>query len=159
MAVLRTIFLLGLGLACAAAVSAADATVSENDNNSFPQFSLPSIDIYPGPETPTPHAGDNIKTCVALDDEIVDLMPLTYRTVPDFYNDPKVAAAIWLTTTGVVLFDFHPDNFPLTEIPFGYALLAYPEYKRYKEEERIRRVSLRIESLRRSKARQRCFET
>jgi len=116
-------------------------------------------DIYPGPQSPTPHAGDNIKTCVALDDEIVTLLPLTYRTVPDFYDDPKVAAAIWLTTTGVTLFDIFPDDLPLTEIPLGYSLLAYPEYKKYKEEKRIRQANLRIESLRRSKARMRCFET
>ena len=132
---------------------------SQGDSFDFSQLQLPNIEIYPEPQTPTPHAGDNIKTCVALDDEIVDLMPLTYRTVPDFYDDPKVAAAIWLTTTGVTLFDIFPDNLPLTEIPLGYSLLAYPEYKKYKEEERIRRVSLRIESLRRSKARKRCFET
>jgi len=116
-------------------------------------------DIYPGPQSPTPHAGDSIKTCVALDDEIVTLLPLTYRTVPDFYDDPKVAAAIWLTTTGVTLFDIFPDDLPLTEIPLGYSLLAYPEYKKYKEEKRIRQANLRIESLRRTKARMRCFET
>ncbi|MCK4743245.1 MAG: hypothetical protein KAT25_05455 [Sulfuriflexus sp.] len=140
---------------------AEDEVESQDNGFDFSELRFPDIDhhLYPEPQTPTPHAGDNIKTCVALDDEIVDLMPLTYHTMPDFYDDPKVAAAIWLTTTGVTLFDIFPDNLPLTEIPLGYSLLAYPEYKKYKEEERIRRVSLRIESLRRSKARKRCFET
>ena len=128
-----------------------------------PRFDLSVLkqyipDIYPDPQAPTARAGDSLKTCVALDDEIVTLLPLTYRTIPDFYDDPKVAAAIWLTTTGVTLFDFFPNDVPLTKIPLGYAALAYPEYKKYKEEKRIREVSLRIDSLRRSKARMRCFE-
>lgn len=114
--------------------------------------------VYPVPQSPIPSVEYSSRTCVALDDEIVALTPLTYRTVPDFYDDPKNAAAIWLTTTGVVLFDIFPDEFPLTEIPLGYAYLAYPGYKKYKEEERIRRASLHIESLRRAKARKRCFE-
>lgn len=132
---------------------------SQGDGFDFSQLRLPNVDIYPEPQTPTPYAGDNIKTCVALDDEIVDLMPLTYRTVPDFYDDPKVGAAILLTTMGISLTDLFPEKLYQTNIPLGYSLLAYPEYKKYKEEERIRRVSLRIESLRRSKARKRCFET
>jgi len=132
---------------------------SQGDGFNFSQLQLPNVDIYPEPQTPKPHAGDKIKTCVALDDEIVELMPLTYRTVPNFYDDPKVAAAIWLGTTNTVLLNILPEEIPLTDIPLAYAYFAYPAYKGYKEEERIRRVSLRIESLRRSKARKRCFET
>ena len=154
-----SVLCLSLFLGWSVSACAEDEVESQGDGFDFSQLRLPNVDIYPEPQTPTPHAGDNIKTCVALDDEIVELMPLTYRTVPDFYDDPKVAAAIWLTTTGVTLFDIFPDDLPLTNIPLGYSLLAYPEYKKYKEEERIRRVSLRIESLRRSKARKRCFET
>ena len=127
--------------------TAKDIVINVNDN------------VYPIPQPPIPSVEFSRKSCVALDDEIVALMPLTYRTVPDFYDDPKNAAAIWLTTTGVVLFDIFPDNAPFTEIPFGYALMAYPGYKKYKEGERIRRASLHIESLRRAKARKRCFET
>jgi len=161
MSALRTIFLcLSLSLGWSGVAFAEEQLEPQSENFDFSQIQFPDVDryLYPEPKTPTPHAGDNLKTCVALDDEIVGLMPLTYRTTPDFYDDPKVAAAIWLTTTGVTLFDIFPDDFPLTEIPLGYALLAYPEYKKYKEDERIRRVSLRIESLRRSKARKRCFE-
>ncbi len=115
--------------------------------------------LYPKPQVPTPYVGDSLKTCVALDDEIVALSPLTYRTVPGFYDDPNNAAIIWLATTEVSFFNILPDEIPLTEIPLGYAFLAYPAYKKYKEEERIRRASLHIESLRRAKARKRCFET
>jgi len=161
MAVLRIIFLcISLSLGWSGVVVAEDNSESQSESFDFSQIQIPDVDkyLYPEPQTPTPHTGDNLKTCVALDDEIVGLTPLTYRTTPDFYSDPKVGAAIWLTTTGVTLFDIFPDELPLTEIPLGYALLAYPEYKKYKEDERIRRVSLRIESLRRSKARKRCFE-
>lgn len=154
-----SILCLNLFLGWSVSAYAEDEVESQGDSFDFSQLQLPNVEIYPEPQTPTPHAGDNIKTCVALDDEIVDLMPLTYRTVPDFYDDPKVGAAILLTTMGISLTDFFPEKLYQTNIPLGYSLLAYPEYKKYKEEERIRRVSLRIESLRRSKARKRCFET
>lgn len=142
-----------------------DASAESTELEDFPPYVVArdiarNVDenLYPKPQAPTPSAGDSQKTCVALDDEIVALTPLTYRLVPDFYDDPKNAAIIWLTTTKVVLFDFFPDNAPLTEIPLGYSLLAYPGYKKYKEEERIRLASQRIDVLRRVKARKRCFE-
>jgi len=143
---------------------AEDTVEGELSSNQAPifdlsQLRLPEVNIYPEPKSLMPHVGDGLKTCLALDDEIVTLLPLTYRTVPDFYDDPKVAAAIWLTTTGITLFDVFPSDFPLTQIPLGYASLAYPEYKKYKESERIRKANFRIESLRRTKARMRCFET
>jgi len=169
------VFCLGLVLGWSAPVYAEDdlgtypggdfypEMVADEDRGNFKlsDIRIPDIDqhLYPEPKKVEPHQGDQFKSCVALDDEIVGLMPLTYRTTPDFYDDPKVAAAIWLTTTGVTLFDIFPDDLPFTKIPLGYSLLAYPEYKKYKEDERIRRVGLRIESLRRSKARLRCFET
>lgn len=134
------------------------AAVNQEPHFDFSKLKRFIPTIYPAPESPRPQAGDGIKTCMVLDDEIVTLLPLTYRTIPDFYDDPKVAAAIWLTTTGSTLFDFFPDDVPLTNIPLGYAALAYPEYKKYKEEKRIREVNLRIESLRRTKARMRCYE-
>ena|GEM_PF-3526139 len=142
-----------------------DASAESTELENFPPYVVArdiarNVDenLYPKPRAPTPSVGDSQKTCVAIDDEIVALTPLTYRLVPDFYDDPKNAAAIWLTTTKVVLFDFFPDEVPLTEIPLGYGLLAYPGYKKYKEEERIRLASQRIEVLRRVKARKRCFE-
>ena len=156
MAVLRTAVLC-LGLICSSLVYSENKLESKESSFDFSQLSLP--DLYPKPQTPTPQATDTVKTCVALDDEIVGLTPLTYRTVPDFYDDPKVAAAIWLGTTNNVLLTLLPEEIPLTEIPLAYAYLAYPAYKGYKEEERIRRVNLRIESLRRLKAKKRCFET
>jgi len=163
MAMFRTLFLcfslsfIGAGFAYANDEAGHEPVASQGAPFDFSKIPLPTI--YAEPKAPTPQPGDSKRTCVALDDEIVTLLPLTYRTVPDFYDDPKVAAAIWLTTTGVTLFDFFPDNFPLTEIPLGYATLAFPEYKKYKEKERIRKASFRIESLRRTKARMRCFET
>jgi len=150
---------MGSGFAYAEEVAGPKSIASQEPHFDFSKLKRFVPNIYPEPQAPTPHVGDSMKTCLVLDDEIVILLPLTYRTVPDFYDDPKVAAAIWLTTTGVTLFDFFPANVPLTEIPLGYATLAYPEYKKYKESERIRRVNLRIESLRRSKARMRCYET
>ena len=169
--------LLLLGL-MSASLAVADhdhiAKDAEQENDSFDLEEIPGYvtvrdtakdivnnvndNVYPTPQFTKPSVEFSQKSCVALDDEIVALMPLTYRTIPDFYDDPKNAAAIWLTTTGVVLFDVFPDTAPLTEIPFGYALMAYPGYKKYKEGERIRRASLHIESLRRAKARKRCFE-
>lgn len=151
--------LLGSGLVWAEEASGPTSIASQEPPFDFSKLKQYIPDIYPAPQTPTANAGDSIKTCVAIDDEIVTLLPLTYRTVPDFYDDPKVAAAIWLTTTGITLFDFFPDDLPLTRIPLGYSLLAYPEYKKYNEEKRIRLANLRIESLRRTKARMRCFET
>ena len=176
MALVRIIFLsLGLGLLWPTIALAEDdldtypggefypEMVGDEDRGNFKlsDIRIPDVDhyLYPEPQKLESHTGDYLKSCMVLDDEIVNLMPLTYRTTPDFYDDPKVAAAIWLTTTGVTLFDIFPDDLPLTNIPLGYSLLAYPEYKKYKEEERIRRVSLRIESLRRSKAKKRCYET
>jgi len=158
MAVLRRLFFsLCLGLLWSGAVYAEDEIESSESSFDLSQIKLP--DLYPEPQVPASQSGDNLKTCVALDDEIVGLTPLTYRTTPDFYDDPKVAAAIWLGTTNTVILNFLPEEIPLTDIALAYAYLAYPAYKGYKEEERIRRVSLRIESLRRSKARKRCFET
>lgn len=174
MTVLRTIFLsLSLSLLWSGAVYAADdldtypggefypEMMAEEESFKLSDIRIPDVDhyLYPEPEVPIPHTGDNLKSCMVLDDEIVDLMPLTYRTVPDFYDDPKVGAAIFLTTLGISLTDLFPENLYETNIPLGYALLAYPEYKKYKEDERIRRVSFRIESLRRSKARKHCYET
>lgn len=161
MAIYRVVLcILSIGLLSTAVIShAEDAAASQQSQIDFSKLKHYVPDIYPGPQSLVPHAGDKLKTCVAIDDEIVTLLPLTYRTVPDFYDDPKVGAIIWLTTTGITLFDFFPDDLPLTEIPLGYSLLAYPEYKKYHEEKRIREVNLRIESLRRTKARMRCFET
>jgi len=157
MAMLRSIILCFLGVIWSGLVYADHADETSSGDLGFSQLSLPNL--YPEPQVPTPRAGDSLKTCVALDDEIVGLTPLTYRTTPDIYDDPKVAAAIWLGTTNMVLLNILPEEIPLTDIPLAYAYLAYPAYKGYKEEERIRRVSLRIESLRRIKARKRCFET
>ncbi len=164
MAMFRTLLLcfslafIGSGVAFAEDEAGPKSLASQEPHFDFSKLKRYIPDIYPDPQTPIAHASDSLKTCVALDDEIVTLLPLTYRTIPDFYDDPKVAAAIWLTTTGITLFDFFPDDLPLTKIPLGYATLAYPEYKKYKEEKRIREVSLRIDSLRRTKARMRCFE-
>jgi len=153
-----SLLLIGSGIAYAEEEAGPTSIASQEPHFDFSKLKRFAPDIYPDPQVPTPHASDSLKTCVALDDEIVTLLPLTYRTIPDFYDDPKVAAAIWLTTTGITLFDFFPDDLPLTKIPLGYATLAYPEYKKYNEEKRIRQTNLRIESLRRSKAKMRCFE-
>ncbi len=164
MARFRTFLLcFSLSLMASGFVYAEEEAAPKSIASQEPRFDFSKLkqyipDIYPGPQSPTANTGDSLKTCVALDDEIVTLLPLTYRTVPDFYDDPKVAAAIWLTTMGITLFDIFPENVPLTKIPLGYATLAYPEYKKYNEEKRIREVSLRIDSLRRTKARMRCFE-
>ena len=170
-----SVFCLGLVLGWSAPVYAEDdlgtypggdfypEMVADEDRGNFQlsDIRIPDFDqhLYPEPKKLEPHQGDQFKSCVALDDEIVGLMPLTYRTTPDFYDDPKVGAAIFLTTLGISLTDFFPEQLYQTNIPLGYSLLAYPEYKRYKEEDRIREVTHRIESLRRSKARLRCFET
>jgi len=174
MAVIRAILLcFSMGLLWSGVVSAADGELASNAE-SFPEkdaksmggfelsnIRIPDVDsyLYPEPKKLEPRQGDELLSCVTLDDEIVGLLPLTYRTTPGFYDDPKVGAAILLTTMGVSLTDFFPEKLYQTDIPLGYALLAYPEYKKYKEDERIRRATFRIESLRRSKARLRCFET
>jgi len=157
MAISRILLIcLSLGLIWSGGAYAENEVESSETGYDFSKY-VP--DLYPEPQALTPTASDKSKTCVALDDEIVGLTPLTYRTVPDFYDDPKVAAAIWLGTTNMVLLNILPEEIPLTDIPLAYAYLAYPAYKGYKEEERIRRVNLRIETLRRSKAKMRCFET
>lgn len=167
MATFRAIlFYFSVALMWSGAANAEDDLYSEKDaeptgSMKFSDIPIPDIDkyLYPEPKKLEQRKGDEIMSCVALDDEIVGLLPLTYRTTPDFYDDPKVGAAILLTTMGVSLTDFFPEKLYQTDIPLGYALLAYPEYKKYKEDERIRRATFRIESLRRSKARLRCFET
>lgn len=176
MEVLRIIFLsFSLSLLWSGAIYAEDdlgtypggdfypEMVADEDRGNFKlsDIRIPDVDhhLYPEPQKLESHTGDYLKSCMALDDEIVSLLPLTYRTTPDFYDDPKVGAAILLTTMGISLTDLFPEKLYQTNIPLGYALLAYPEYKKYKEAERIRRATFRIESLRRSKARKRCYET
>ena len=112
----------------------------------------PSIDLYPKPKGPTSFTADFEKTCVALDDEVVALLPLTYRTVPDFYDDPYNAAAIWLGTASLII------DVTVLDVPLWYGYLGYSGYEKFKQEERIRRANLRIGSLRLAKAKKRCFE-
>jgi len=112
-----------------------------------------TVDLYPEPKTPPVFAVDAEKSCVALDDEIVALIPLTHRTVPDFYNDPVNAAAVFLGTTGLII------DVTVRDVPIWYSFLGYTGYQKLKQEDRVRRANLRISSLRRVKAKKRCFET
>ena len=111
------------------------------------------VDLYPEPQMPTAFEVDTAKSCIALDNEIVAMIPLTHRTVPDFYNDPVNAAAIFLGTTGVII------DVTVRDVPIWYSFLGYTGYQKLKQEERVRRANLRIDSLRRVKAQKRCFET
>ena len=112
-----------------------------------------TVDLYPEPKAPPVFAIDTTKSCVALDDEIVAMIPLTHRTVPDFYNDPVNAAAIFLGTTSLII------DVTVRDVPIWYGFLGYSGYQKLKQEDRIRRANLRISSLRRVKAKKRCFET
>jgi len=110
------------------------------------------VDLYPEPQSPPVFEIDTTKSCIALDNEIVAMIPLTHRTVPDFYNDPLNAAAIFLGTTGVII------DVTVRDVPIWYSFLGYTGYQKLKQEERVRRANLRIDALRRVKAQKRCFE-
>jgi hypothetical protein len=94
------------------------------------------------------------KSCVTLDNEIVELLPLTYSYVPGFFDDPYNGASIFVGTTNILDLNVTLKvQFPLT-----YAFLVYYGYEKYKERERQVLVHNRIETLRRAKASKRCFE-
>lgn len=83
------------------------------------------------------------KSCAQLDTEISALIPNTYSTQPDFYDDPNSALV-----TNISLFVFEP----------AVHYLVYRESHKMGEQARIQRNQGRVAQLRLTKARKRCFE-
>jgi len=111
--------------------------------------------IYPLPNQLVTMPEDVKKSCITLDNEIVQLLPLTYSYVKGFYSDPYNSAAIFAGTTNILnLNDILKIKFPL-----AYTFLLYYGYEKRKENERLLLVHNRIETLRRAKASKRCFES
>jgi hypothetical protein len=110
--------------------------------------------LYRKARAAQPGPDDYQKSCVVLDDEVTMLIPLTYRYVPGFYDDPYNAFAIWMGTIGVL----SVTDVEVLDVPLWYGYLGFSGYKRHAEEERIHKANMRIEALRRVKARKRCFE-
>ncbi|WP_428606994.1 hypothetical protein [Sedimenticola sp.] len=125
----------------------ASVTMAAEDSNSQTQSTsemrLP-FELYRTPSTQTASEGDQLKSCLALEQEMAALVPKTYSYKPDFYNDPYQGTSIWVGTTL-----FMP----------AYALSGYAGYLQYKENGRIISAEERIEVLRRLKAQQHCFES
>lgn len=111
--------------------------------------------LYRKAQAAQPAPDDYQKSCVVLDDEVTMLIPLTYRYVPGFYDDPYNAFSIWMGTTGALAV----TAIEVLDVPLWYGYLGFSGYKRYAEEERIYKANMRIEALRRVKARKRCFES
>jgi len=110
--------------------------------------------LYRKAEAARPGPDDYQKSCMVLDDEVTMLVPLTYRYVPGFYDDPYNAFAIWMGTFGTL----SVTDVEILDVPLWYGYLGFSGYKRHAEEERIHKANLRIDALRRVKARKRCFE-
>lgn len=136
------------GKAVAKAVVETADVVSDTTKKFFNALYRKAQAAQPGPD-------DYQKSCLVLDDEITMLLPLTYRYVPGFYDDPKNAFAIWSGTLGLLTL----TSKEFYDVPLWYGYLGFSGYKRYAEEERIFKTNLRIEALRRVKARKRCFES
>lgn len=97
---------------------------------------------------------DMQKSCITLDNEIVELLPLTYSYIPDFFSDPYTNASIFVGTTNIL-----DLNVKLrVEFPLTYVFLIYYGYEKRKERDRQVLVHNRIETLRRAKASKHCFE-
>lgn len=129
------------------ALLTASSAMADNLNSSAAQEGESSpfpFQLYRTPAVPEPGGSDRARTCRDLEREIGKLMPETYSYQPDFYSDPYHGAAIWIGTTLVMP---------------AYALSGYAEYIRYREKGRIISAENRIETLRRLKAQNHCFES
>lgn len=121
----------------------------------LPGFDENRQSIYQLPNQLVVMPEDESKSCITLDNEIVQLLPLSYSYVNDFYSDPYNGAAILIGTTDILdLNDILKIKFPL-----AYSFLFYYGYEKRKENERVWLVKNRIETLRRVKAVKRCFES
>lgn len=83
------------------------------------------------------------RSCAQLDSEISALIPGTYSTQPDFYDDPNSALV-----ANIGLFVFEP----------AAHYLVYRESHKMGEQVKIQRYQDRVAQLRLAKARKRCFE-
>ncbi len=83
------------------------------------------------------------KSCAQLDTEISALIPGTYSTQPNFYDDPNS-----ILVANISLFVLEPASH----------YLVYRESHKMGEQVKIQRYQDRVAQLRLAKARKRCFE-
>lgn len=142
----------------ASSVMASDVSSEREEEGIVSSIKTSTKDLfdsfYRKAEAAQPSPDDYQKSCVVLDDEVTMLLPLTYRYVPGFYDDPYNAFSIWMGTVGVLTV----TDVEVLDVPLWYGFLGISGYKRHAEEKRIHKANMRIEALRRVKARKRCFE-
>jgi hypothetical protein len=101
------------------------------------------FEFYRTPSVPAASHDDRQKSCLQIEQEINGLAPLTYSYLPGFYADPYNGASLIIGTT---------IGWP------AYGFLGYGYYVGYQDRQRILPAEHRIETLRRLKAENRCFE-
>jgi hypothetical protein len=98
--------------------------------------------LYPYPPGLVFKEGDRELSCEALEDELIQLQPLTYSYKPGFYDDPAHGVAIWggLFWTPALIY------------------LPYSGMAEYYDRKRIDQANDRIAVLRQLKAYRHCYQ-
>lgn len=104
---------------------------------------LLAVEMFRQPASPTPYPGEELMSCIELEQEMAQLTPLTYSYKPGFYENPYQGAAVMAGTLSAPVF---------------YLYAAYDYLLDYRESSRILPTQDRLERLRHLKAQKHCFE-
>jgi len=109
-----------------------------------PLMPLQAVELFRQPTSTQPFPEEEVLNCAQIEQEISNLLPLTYSYKPGFFSNPYQGAAVMAGTI---------------QTPVFYLYSAYDYYLDYHENNRILPNLDKLERLRRQKAEKHCFES